>query len=255
MQVSLIVLGTGSAIESADRDNTALALRADRSAVLIDCPGSAALKLRRAGIDPLNLAAVVLTHGHADHIYGLPSLVHNLWLLDRTAPLPVFATEPDLPRLQRLVDIFDPERRAGFLDWRPLMDGGSAPFYEWTGGRLFAHPVDHGPPACAIRWDTPVGARIVYSSDTRPVEALAAFGRGATLFVHEATFIDAGRAKHDGHSTPEQAGKVAALAAARRLLLVHLGLDADPGRWVAEARKTFAGPVEVPADGTVYALT
>jgi ribonuclease BN (tRNA processing enzyme) len=58
----------------------------------------------------------------------------------------------------------------------------------------------------------------------------------------------------DGHSTPAAAGRVAALAGARRLLLVHLVDYAVPAQWVAEARTEFAGPVEVPDDASTYSV-
>lgn len=261
MRAEVIVLGSSGAVQTAYRDNTALAFRMDDSAVLLDCPGSVFLKLRRAGVDPLRLAAVVITHAHPDHIYGLPSLVHHLWMLGRSERMPVFAPEAELPRLARLLELFDLSRRAGFLEPRPLTaraspltGDGSSPFWEHAGHRLFALPVDHGPPAFAIRWDLPGGGRVVYSSDTRPVEALAEFGRGAALFIHEATFseAEASRAEEGGHTTAAQAGRLAARAEARRLLLVHLDHGADPARWVEEARRQFAGPVEVPDDGAVY---
>jgi len=44
-------------------------------------------KLRRAGVDPGALVAVVITHIHPDHAYGLPALIRNLSVLGRQAPL------------------------------------------------------------------------------------------------------------------------------------------------------------------------
>lgn len=254
MSDALVVLGSGTAVQTADRDNTALAFRTPHAAVLVDFPGSPALKLRRAGIDPLRLSAAVVTHTHPDHLYGLPSLAHNLRLLGRREPLPLFAQAGDFERVHRLLAVFGMDTTARFLEMRPLPSDSAAAFWEHAGHRLFALPVDHSAPACAVRWDLPAGARVVYSGDTRPVDALAEFGQGADLFVHEATFADddAARAQEGGHSTPAQAGLLAERAGARRLLLVHLCEDADPARWVAEARRTFSGPVEVPADGAVY---
>jgi ribonuclease Z len=254
MSASLVVLGSGTAVQTAERDNTAFAFRMEGSAVLVDCPGSVVVKLRRAGIDPMHLAAVVFTHAHPDHLYGLPSLVHNLQLLGRASPLPLFAQPGDLEVIRRLLAVWDLERKAGFLEMRPLPTKPGTPFWEQAGHKLSALPMDHSAPSCAIRWDLPGGARVVYSSDTRPVEALAEFGRGAEIFIHEATLSDADRvrAREDGHSTPGQAGRLAALAGARRLLLVHLTMDADSNRWVAEARSAYAGPVEVPVEGAIY---
>ena len=251
-----MVLGTGGAMLTARRDNTSLAFRMDGAAVLIDAPGSVPVKLLRVGIDPTRLSAVVITHTHPDHIYGLPSLIHNLWMANRSAPLPLFAPETDLEKLRRLLDVFDLERRATFLELRPIPVDPSCAFFEQTGHRLYAHPVDHGPPAFAVRWDTAGGSRVLHSSDTRPVEALAEFGRGAVLFLHEATYIEveAARAKEAGHTTAAQAGRLATLAGAKRLLLLHLTDYAVPEQWVAEAMTTFAGPVEIPDDGAVYAV-
>ncbi|MBM3470998.1 MAG: MBL fold metallo-hydrolase [Armatimonadetes bacterium] len=263
MSASLVVLGSSGAVQTAHRDNAALAFRMEESSVLVDCPGSVFLKLRKAGLDPMLLRAVVITHAHPDHIYGLPSLVHHLWMLARQEPLPLFAPEPEIGKLRGLLDVFDLGRRAEFLEMHPLAAGATSPtgdaagpFWEHAGGRLSALPSDHGPPAFAIRWDTPAGARVVYSSDTRPVEAMASFGRDAALFVHEATFLEseAIRAAEGGHSTAAQAARLAALAGARRLLLVHLDYRADAAQWVEEARSEFVGPVEVPDDGAIYAV-
>lgn len=257
MSARLVILGTGGALQTAARDNTALAFVIGDRAVLADCPGSVYQKLLRAGVDPLRLLAVVITHAHADHLYGLPSLVHNLWLVDqqvRVPPLPVYAPGENLETLRRLLAVFDLERRATFLDYRSLPTEAGAVFLEHEGHRIAAHPVDHGPPAFALRWDTPGGGRVVYSTDTRPLEALARFGRGADYFLHDATHAqaDVEVAQRGGHSTAAQAGRIAALAGAKRLVLLHLSERAHVGQWVAEAQAEFPGPVEVPDDGAVY---
>jgi ribonuclease Z len=241
---------------SASRDNTALALRMNDTAVLVDCPGSVCLKLRRAGVDPQTLAAVVVTHGHVDHLYGLPSLIENLWMGQRREPLPLFAPEPDLPGIRQVLAAFGIEQHAAFLPMHALGAKPSTPFWERGGHRLFAQPVDHSRPTCAVRWDAPGGRRVVYSSDTRPVEVLAEFGRGADLFLHEATYSEAEglRAQEVGHSTAAQAARIAARARARRLLLVHLAEYVDAAQWIAEASREFMGPVEVPGEGAIYSL-
>lgn len=166
----LILLGTGGALQTATRDNTALALVVEDRAVLVDCPGSACRKLLQGGVDPLRLAAVVITHLHTDHVYGLPSLVHNLWLLTRGRQLtsiPIYAPKQGMEPLRRLLAALDLDRRATFLDYRSLPGDPGTVFWEYHGHRLASHPVDHGPETFAIRWETPAGLRVVYSSDTR----------------------------------------------------------------------------------------
>ena len=76
----LLVLGTAASVPNADHDTVGLALRGRDWAVLVDCGGSPLYKLSRMGVDLDHIRAVVLTHRHADHIYGLPMLVQGLWL-------------------------------------------------------------------------------------------------------------------------------------------------------------------------------
>jgi ribonuclease BN (tRNA processing enzyme) len=65
--------------------------------------------------------------------------------------------------------------------------------------------------------------KIVYSGDTRPSDNLIAFGRNATLLIHEATFEDDKLAEAMGkrHSTILEACEVARGMNAKHLLLTH----------------------------------
>jgi ribonuclease Z len=68
------------------------------------------------------------------------------------------------------------------------------------------------------------GRRLVYTGDTRPVDAVVDAAADADLLIHDATFADdeAERARRTGHSTAREAGQVAARAGADRLALTHI---------------------------------
>lgn len=97
------------------------------------------------------------------------------------------------------------------------------------------------------------GRRVVISGDTRPCPQVVEASRGADVLVHEATFSDdeQTRALETRHSTAREAGKVAAEAKARRLVLTHLSSrhDVDPRPLVEQARQEFPGPIDVAFDG------
>ena len=76
--MNIFFIGTGSAVPTARRDNTALYVENNSGGLLIDCPGSPLSKLTGLGINPADLKSVFLTHMHTDHVYGLPSLIHSL---------------------------------------------------------------------------------------------------------------------------------------------------------------------------------
>ncbi|MFB6101729.1 MAG: ribonuclease Z [Haloplanus sp.] len=97
------------------------------------------------------------------------------------------------------------------------------------------------------------GRRLVYTGDTRPVDAVVEVAEGADLLIHDATFADdeRDRARHTGHSTAREAGQVAARANAKRLALTHLS-SRYAGEWERlerEALGVFDGECFVASDG------
>ncbi len=86
--MELLVLASGSS-------GNALLVRSGETAVLID-PGISALAIRRRmavfGVTPDDLAAVLITHEHSDHVRGLEVLL-------RRHPVPVWATAGTASRL------------------------------------------------------------------------------------------------------------------------------------------------------------
>jgi ribonuclease Z len=87
------------------------------------------------------------------------------------------------------------------------------------------------------------GRKIVYTGDTKPIEAFAKFASDADLVIHESTFDDllAEKASVDGHSTPSQAAEEARAAGARQLVLTHISARyPDAGLLLEQAKKMFA---------------
>ncbi len=248
----LIVLGTAASVPDAEHDTVGLALRGPDWAVLIDCGGSPLHKLARVGVDMEAIRAIVLTHRHADHLYGLPMLVQGLWLSGREAPLPVYGPAETLDVAHTLLELFDMAERPDMfsLQWHPLLPREGRLVMEVGGVRISAAPVHHGQvETLAYRFEnTATGRAIVYSADTEPCAALVRLALGADLLIHEAT------GEHTGHSSPAQAAEVAREAGVTRLALIHYpvrGVNLEAWRLAAAG---FPGPVLLARDGDVYQL-
>jgi ribonuclease Z len=254
----LVILGTATALTSADRDNTALYLDSPSGGLLIDCPGHAFGKILRSGGDPLHLKSVLITHAHPDHLYGLPSLLHELWLAERTPPLDIYANSHALAVAGELIRIFELDEKPLPLNLHLIPEEERARFVENDELIAETSPVRHYVPALAVRITLVGNSRVVvYSGDTGPCPPLVNLARGADLLVHECALQERNRVEGVGfHSSPEDAGDVAAQAAAKELLLVHYpdSLIRDPQGTVARVRKFFAGPVRFARDGEAISL-
>lgn len=123
--------------------------------------------------------------------------------------------------------------------------------------------VSHHPtaPAFGFRFDTEAGS-VTISGDTAPCQNLVRLAQGTDLLLHEAIDLASMAPKYAdplmreatmehhrrAHTTPEDAGRIAAAAGAKRLALHHLvPVHAPTDAW-SQATKTFGGPVLVPED-------
>ena len=96
------------------------------------------------------------------------------------------------------------------------------------------------------------GRSAVFTADTRPCPNVATWAENADLLIHEAygPDSDAEMTHYIGHSTAGDAGAVARVAAARRLILTHFRSQhfADPAALAAEAAVAYGREVEVAQD-------
>jgi ribonuclease Z len=248
----LVILGTAASVPDATHDTVALVLRGADWAVLVDCGGSPLHKLARFGVKREQIRSVILTHRHADHLYGLPILVQGLWLSGRQASLSVHGPEDALAVARDLLELFNLAEREGMfpLAWHPIPRRERAQVLQAGDVRITATPVVHGSwDTRALRFDNLASGRsIVYSADTEPCQALIDLAVGADLLIHEAT------GEHEGHSSPADAADVAREAGVPRLVLIHypvVGVDLE--RWRAAADGCGC-QATLAQDGEVFSL-
>lgn len=93
-EVEITILGTTAGVPTRERAHSAYYIKyADReeSCFLFDCGENAQRQMLLAGLNPMKIDAVFLTHWHGDHSFGLPGLVDTMGFEERTRPLTVYA--------------------------------------------------------------------------------------------------------------------------------------------------------------------
>ena len=246
----VVALGTAAAVPDEGHANTYLAVEGEQGFFLIDCADSPLVRIQRAGLALERLRGLILTHFHPDHVFGVPILLMDIWLLGRAAPLPVYGLHDVLERFEAMMDLFR------WREWPDLFPVPCRPVAEEVGAlvleddefRITGAPVEHMVPTLGLRVENKrSGGVVAYSSDTSPCDAVVALARGADILIHEA-------AKNtSGHSSATQAGEVARRAGAGRLVLIHYRpAPWQYDRWLEEAAVAFGGPVELAQDFGEY---
>ena len=96
------------------------------------------------------------------------------------------------------------------------------------------------------------GRTLAYSGDTGTCDALVETARDADMFLCEASFIEAKENPPDLHLTGAEAGRMAADAGVKRLVLTHVPPWYDPQIALAESKLTYDGDVELAEPGRTY---
>ena len=98
--LTVTLLGTGGTQPLPDRALAAACVTVGGSTTLLDCGEGTQTAARRWGVSPFKMDAILLTHYHGDHVFGLPGLWQTMAAQGRTAPL-VMAGPPGLTQLVR----------------------------------------------------------------------------------------------------------------------------------------------------------
>ncbi|MBV8735588.1 MAG: MBL fold metallo-hydrolase [Solirubrobacterales bacterium] len=263
--MQITVLGKSPSWQDIDGACSGYLIQHDGFTLLLDCGNGVFSKLRRF-CDYVDVNAIVVSHLHADHCLDLVPFSYALTYAPRQQPVPVAGwpgtAEPARPQLWAPVGAPGVFRRL-VSSWgkEDLIDAAFAVHEYCAPDELVLGPlrvrfceVPHYTQTNAVEVSNGDGARLTYSADCAPNEALVRFARATDLLMIEATLPRPERTGERGHLTPYEAGQHGHRAGARRLILTHFSDELDPEWARAQAQDGFGGPVELAREGAVYEL-
>lgn len=87
-------MGTSSALPSKDRNHPAIAVKSFGEIILLDCGEGTQRQMSIAGLSPMKVNHIFISHLHGDHFLGLPGLIQSMAFRGRTEPLHIFGPWP-----------------------------------------------------------------------------------------------------------------------------------------------------------------
>jgi ribonuclease BN (tRNA processing enzyme) len=256
----IVFLGTqGGPNFSEKRSETATAIIVKGRLYLVDCGYGALAGLIKAGLPPMEIDAIFLTHLHDDHTADLPAILTHVASMGRARTLTVYGpggTHGLIEKIKgmlwinaniRIADEARDNRMLSFLRSEELgdkmrLDITQGVSLSWVENTHYSKSSDIKDTASlALRFD--FGKSVVFSGDTSYSQALVSLAHEADYFICEIMDEKAMRAifdrmkrngalpeKNDGiwhhilnsHSTTDQVGRMAKAADVKQLILYHL---------------------------------
>jgi ribonuclease Z len=100
---SITFLGTSASVPSAERNHPGLLVEAGSNRILVDCGEGTQRQLLRSGAGFRRLDRLLLTHGHFDHVLGIPGLFSTLRLQQRSDLVTVHGGQGTLDVVARML--------------------------------------------------------------------------------------------------------------------------------------------------------
>lgn len=249
----LTILGGSAASPNDGAGCSGYLIEAGATRIMLD-PGPGTLQELRKHADFRALSAVLVSHMHLDHVLDLLALRHALAYNPIAAanPTPVWLPPGGAAFFNRVCAPFDehddPGRFSRTVDVREYSPGT---ILEIGAIAITFAPAVHYVPAWAMRFAAPGGGDLGYTADTGPTADLDGLFANVAVLLAEATLLTPGDepTERRGSLTAEEAGSLASRVCAGRLVLTHVWQERGQEAAFLQARRTFAGPIEIARPG------
>lgn len=121
---ALTFLGTSASVPSAERNHPGLLMEAAGKRILVDCGEGTQRQLLRSGAGFRRLDRILLTHGHLDHVLGIPGLFSTLGLRQSADVMTIHAGQGTLDIvIHMLAGLWGAGRAPIPVEFAPLTEG------------------------------------------------------------------------------------------------------------------------------------
>lgn len=142
MEFSFTTLGTASALPIAHKYPSAHVLNIRERLFLIDCGEGAQMQMRKYDVQLSRIDNIFISHLHGDHIFGLMGLLSTFGMMNRLAPLYIYAPES----MSGYLNYFKANFAEGVkydIVFEPVKCSEPVMIYESHNLEIYAFPLKH----------------------------------------------------------------------------------------------------------------
>lgn len=270
MSLAVTLLGTGSPMPDPHRAGPATLISSGDEHYLVDAGRGVLMRMAAAMVGAPNLAAVLITHLHSDHITDLSDVITTRWIMTfEPTPLTIIGPVGTKACVDHILASLGPDIEYRIAHHQDLDHAPPVTVVEVSEGvidlpgdvKITCAPTDHKPvePSVGFRFEHD-GSAVVVAGDTVPCASLDELCAGADALVH--TVIRKDIIENlpfqrmldtlDYHSSPAEAAQTAQRAGLDTLILTHYVPAFPSGQgedeWRALAAEHFDGTIEIGDD-------
>lgn len=153
MPFQLTILGSSSALPTANRYPTAQALNVLGRFFLIDCGEGTQTQMRKYKIGFSKVNHIFITHTHGDHIFGLIGLISTFVLLGREKDLHIYSHSDLQKYTAAQLSFLYPGEIPFRIVFHPLNFNREDLIFEDKKVKVYSFPLYHRIPTCGFRFE------------------------------------------------------------------------------------------------------
>lgn len=216
--MKLTVLGSGTAAPMLDRNCAGYLLEIGNDKLLFDSGAGTIRRLLELKVDLFSIEHIFYTHLHNDHVNDLGAIIwSNNYGGIRKKPLNLYGPFGFKKYCKILIEkLLKPHKLNFKINIAELKNS----YIKINNIKIESHSIKHSSTTKSIAYRIEHNNKsLVYSGDTEYSNEVIEIAGNADLLILECSLPDSNKA--EGHLTPSLAGKIAAKANAKQLILTH----------------------------------
>lgn len=241
----LTILGSGTVTPLLDRNSAGYLLEIDKKKLLFDSGAGTIRRLSELNVNLLGISYIFYTHLHNDHINDLGAIIFdNNYGLPRKKPLNLFGPIGFNEYYEILINkLLKPHKLNFKINVKELREST----IKVGNIKIKTYPTIHSNTTKSIIYRIEhKGKSLVYTGDTEYCKEAIEAAKNADYLMTECSFPD--NKKAEGHLTPSLAGKIAAKAKVKTIVLTHFYPEVLKTNIKKACSKEFKGKIILAKD-------